>query len=169
LLLPAQPTPILEVHLGARQFIGRPFLFHEARLLRQLRHGRQEGAKVEHTRAERRVGCAIRHHVLQVERPDAILVAVQVVHRIATAHQHIADVELEAHELRLRARQEHVERKLALVLPLVIGLVVQRQPDAGVHQSLRFTGQARHHQILMPRQLRRAQADHSLSSVSGAI
>ncbi len=91
----------------------------------------------------------------------------EVVHWIAVSHEHVADVELEAHGSWIEALDEHVVRHRAVDRLHVIGLVVEREPDSGaprggagrvepvrpllprVERMLGLVGKARHHQILV--------------------
>src|SRR2546425_407055 len=66
-----------------------------------------------------------------MEAPEAIGILLQVLHRIAAADEHVAHVELEPSDRRIETRDEDVERNLAVDRFLVIGLVVEREPDAG--------------------------------------
>src|SRR5439155_521723 len=78
-----QPAQILKVALRGRQFVGRAFLFHVAEFVVDRRHRCQEGLEVECAAAQLGVAGAIGDHVLEVEAPVAIAIALEVAHGVA--------------------------------------------------------------------------------------
>src|SRR5204862_7953411 len=96
-----------------------------------VRNARQQASEIEHSGAELRVSRAVFHDVLEMEAPIAVAVALEISERIAASHRQIADVELVTDDSRVRSLQEQVVRHGAVDRLQVIGLVVEREPNAG--------------------------------------
>src|SRR5574341_1108706 len=116
-------------HLAGR--ILRSFLLDVGRLLLERWDRGEEAFEVDDPFAERRVAGAAGGDVLHMEAPEAIGILLEVLHRIAAPERHVADVELQPGDGGIEAVDEHVERHLAVDRPLVVGLVVEPQPDPG--------------------------------------
>src|SRR5262245_65004796 len=102
-----------------------------------------------------------------MEAPVAIAVLREMLHRVAAAHHHVADVELEAHHRRIEPRDEDIIWYLTVDGLHVVGLIMEREPEirlsrrrAGrvetvspllpIVERLHRFGIARHDQILHP-------------------
>src|SRR5207302_7356279 len=65
-----------------------------------------------------------------MEAPIPLAVPRQIGERIAPAHHHVADVELEAHDLRVGALDEYFVRLLAVDRSHMVGFIMEGEPDA---------------------------------------
>src|SRR2546427_630287 len=79
-------------------------------LVIDVRNAGQQAPEIDRSVAELRVARAILHDVLQMEAPVAIAVPLEIGERVATTHDHVADVELVADDRRVGALHEHVVR-----------------------------------------------------------
>src|SRR5947209_1533332 len=94
-----------------------------------VRNAGQQASEIDRSGAELRVARAILHDVLQVEAPVAIAVPLEIGERIATTHDHVADVELVADDRRVGSLHEPVVRYGAVDGRHVVRLVVEGEPD----------------------------------------
>ena len=106
-----------------------------------------------------------------METPVALSVPFEEALRVATAHEHVADVELQAYYCRVSTFDKEVVRDDVVNLLHVVRLVVKREPDAalprrragrvepvgpespGVERLVGLCRQARHDQIVVPEYL----------------
>src|SRR6267378_1225021 len=112
--------------------VVRRLLFDVRRLLLQRGHRSQKLLEIENTRPQARVLRAVVHGILQMETPEAVGIFLQVLHRIAAPDQHVADVELEPSDCGIEAFDEEVEGHLAVDRLLVVGLIMEGEPDSGL-------------------------------------
>src|SRR2546430_9704043 len=75
-----------------------------------VRNAGQQASEIDRSGAELRVARAILHDVLQVEAPVAIAVPLEIGERVATTHDHVADVELVADARRAGSLHDRVVR-----------------------------------------------------------
>src|SRR5258708_4230670 len=123
---------VLAIRAGVGQVAGRVvrgLLFDVRRLLLQRRHRRQKLLEIEDAGPKARVLRAVRHRVLQMETPEAVGILLQVLHRIAAADEHVADVELDVRDGGIEAGGGDVERHLAVDRLLVISLLLGSEAD----------------------------------------
>src|SRR5213593_289037 len=136
-------------------------------LVIDVRNAGQEAPEIYRAVAELRVARAILHDVLQMEAQVAIAVPLEIGERVATTHDHVADVELVADDRRVGSLDEHIVRYSAVDGRHVVRLVVEGEPDARapgggaggveavgplppvVERAGRVRCEARHDQVLM--------------------
>src|SRR5262245_6092546 len=116
---------------GGRELVLRTFLLHVARLGVERRNGSQEALEVERPGAQSRVGLAVRGDVLEMEAPVAVAVLREILHRVAATNEHVAHVQLQPNDGRIRALDEDVVRHLPVDRLHMLGFIVEREPDAG--------------------------------------
>src|SRR5712692_5461539 len=139
LLLTGQDTRPSEVELPeelavaprARERIRGLLLLDVAVLAVEVWNTRQELSEIDYSGAELGVSRPVGQHILHVEAPIAVPVALKIGKGIAAPHNHVADVELMAHDGWVGARDEQVVGHGAVDRRHMIGLVVEGEPDAG--------------------------------------
>src|SRR5207247_1669121 len=150
--------------------------FHVAEFVVDGGHPGQEALEVEYAAPQFDVAGAIGDHVLEMEAPVAIAIALEVAHGVAAAQQHVADVELQPDDRRIGARDEGVVGHGAIDRLHVIRLVVERQPQPRapgdgpggveavgpfepiVDRARRVRSETRHDEVLVAQDLRRLEA-----------
>src|SRR5256885_2203582 len=126
---------VLAIRAGVGEVAGRVvcrLLFDVRRLLLQRRHRGQKLLEIEDAGPQARVLRAVRHGVLQIKAPEAVKILLQILHRIAAADEHVADVELDVSDGKIETVDEDVEGHLAVDRLLVIDLIVKNEPNPGL-------------------------------------